>query len=582
LLLARRGFHVWAGVRSDADRQEVLDRAADLGGALEPLLLDVTDPASLDAAFSHISSTGRPLFGVVNNAGISRSGYFEDLDEAEIRRVLDVNIYGAMAVTRRALPMMRAAGTGRVVMISSFCGRIASLAVSPYVVSKFALEGWSESLSLEVAPLGIKVVLIEPGLIPTTFFDPAKRTAAGARNEQSPYYEWFKRADAEADALVDRARTTAEDVASKVFAALTLPRPALRYVVGQRAKWLIGLRQRLPDRVFESLYYGEMLRRVTGRRRPAVARGAASSPPPSKSHGKAVLITGASTGLGRTTALRLAARGYAVYATMLNLDERGPLEEAARERGLNLRYLTMDVRDARSIEQAVATVVGECGGIFALVNSAGTRLRGCFEDLTDAEIKRLFDTNVFGMMAVVRAVLPHMRSAGGGRVVLITSIAGRIGSFGVGAYCASKFAQEGFGESLAQEIAPFGIRLSLVEPGIIRTEAWSTNRVTAAAALNPESPYAEWFGRAEALADRLVQRSRTVPDDVAAVIEEALEAPTPRLRYVVGRNAKIVLACRRQLPAGIFETLYFGQLLRMITRPARNATVDARSSVLRP
>jgi NAD(P)-dependent dehydrogenase (short-subunit alcohol dehydrogenase family) len=279
---------------------------------------------------------------------------------------------------------------------------------------------------------------------------------------------------------------------------------------------------------------------------------------------QSVLITGAATGLGRETAILLAERGYTVYASTLDLAEQAALEPA-RQRGLDLRPLAIDIRDPDSIERGVRTVVAETGGIDALVNSAGTRLRGCFEDLRDDEIRRLFETNVYGTMAVVRAVLPYMRAARRGKIVLVTSIAGRIGSFGVGAYCASKFAQEGFGESLAAEVKPFGIEVALIEPGIIRTEAWSVNRVTAAAALDEASPYAAWFRRAEGLADSMVQSSPTVPRDVAEAVLRVLSTRTTRLRRVVGRRARLVLALRRCLPAPLFERLYFGQLMRIVT-----------------
>jgi NAD(P)-dependent dehydrogenase (short-subunit alcohol dehydrogenase family) len=281
-----------------------------------------------------------------------------------------------------------------------------------------------------------------------------------------------------------------------------------------------------------------------------------------------VLITGASTGLGRVTALHLAAQGFTVYGSVLDLRDREALEAPARERGLDVRVLGLDVTRRTEIDDAVATIVRETGRIDALVNNAGTRLRGCFEDLTDAEIRRLFETNLYGTMALTRAVLPHMRRAGRGRIVMVTSVAGRIGSFGVSAYCSSKFAQEGFGESLAQEVAPLGIDVILVEPGIIRTEAWSENRVVGAGVRDQTSPYCRWFRRSEELADRMVRSSTIAPEDVARTIHRALTIERPRLRYVVGPRAKAVIALRRHLPATVFERVYFGQLIRIVTRAA--------------
>ena len=284
--------------------------------------------------------------------------------------------------------------------------------------------------------------------------------------------------------------------------------------------------------------------------------------------GRSVLVTGASTGLGLETALLLAERDFDVTGSTLRPADGEAMEKAAAQRGVSIRVIELDITDARSVSQAVGTVAGESGGIFALVNNAGTRLRGCFEDLAPAEIRRVFVTNVFGTMSMTRAVLPHMRAARAGRIVMMSSVAGRIGSFGISAYAATKFALEGFGESLAQEVMPFGIHVSLVEPGMIKTEAWSVNRVTAAGADDPRSPYRGWFRREEQLADRVVASSPTTSRDVAEAVYRAITSRRPRLRYMVGRGARIVTLLRRCAPGEVFERLYFGQLVRTITSSA--------------
>jgi NAD(P)-dependent dehydrogenase (short-subunit alcohol dehydrogenase family) len=285
--------------------------------------------------------------------------------------------------------------------------------------------------------------------------------------------------------------------------------------------------------------------------------------------GESVLITGASTGLGREMALYLAECGFEVYATMRDVGQRDSLEAAAQSRHVQLRVLRLDVTDGASIAETVQTIVKECGGIYALVNNASIGLRGYFEDLTEGEIQELFEANVFGVMAVTRAVLPHMRRAGRGRIVLISSVGGRIGSLGVSAYCASKFALEGFGESLAQEVEPLGVRVVLVEPGIIKTERWTINRAVAAGAKDPRSPYYAWFHQAEKEVDKLVQASTTSSTDVAAVVHRALTLERPRLRYIVGRKARLAVTLRRYLPGELFERLYFGFVMRRVTRPSQ-------------
>ena len=204
--------------------------------------------------------------------------------------------------------------------------------------------------------------------------------------------------------------------------------------------------------------------------------------------------------------------------------------------------------DPSGVESAVEAIVAETGGIFGLVNNAGIGLRGCFEDLTEAEIRQVFEANVFGTMAVTRQVLPHMRAAGRGRVVTITSVGARIATFGLGAYCSTKFAQEGFAESLALELAPFGLHSILIEPGMIKTSRWTVNRGTAANAFDSSSPYRELFRRHEELSDRFVESRKTRPVDVAKAVHRALSSRRPRMRYVVGRPASVAVAMRRLLP----------------------------------
>ena len=295
-----------------------------------------------------------------------------------------------------------------------------------------------------------------------------------------------------------------------------------------------------------------------------------------------VLVTGSSTGLGLETALYLAERGFRVYATVRDESSRQEVLEAATQRGVRLDVLRLDIADPAGIDAAIRTILSESGGIYALVNNAGIGLRGCFEDLTDAEIRQVFEVNIFGTMAVTRRVLPHLRAAGRGRVVTISSVGGRISTFGLSAYCATKFAQEAFGESLALELAPFGVQSVLIEPGIILTSRWTTNRGTAQHATDPESPYYSMFQRHEALADEIAHKSRTKPVDVARAVHRALTVKRPRLRYIVGGPASVVVALRRFLPNRWFERAYFGSLLHRLTKDAPRETLVASASAGQP
>jgi NAD(P)-dependent dehydrogenase (short-subunit alcohol dehydrogenase family) len=293
--------------------------------------------------------------------------------------------------------------------------------------------------------------------------------------------------------------------------------------------------------------------------------------------GDAVIVTGSGTGLGRETALELAKGGFRVFATVRNLAQRAELLKEAQERGTGLAVLHLDLNDRDSIEAAVRTVVDEAGGVFGLVNNGGIGLRGAVEDCSETEIREVFETNVLGTLAVTKAVLPHMREAGCGRIVTVSSVGGRVPGYGVTIYCASKFAQEGLGEGLAVELAPFGIQSVIVEPGMIKTERWSSHRGNARAAEDPSSPYYRLFWASEETADKIVERSPTKPSDVASAVFEALTAKQPQMRYVVGRGASVVIWLRRHLPQSLFERLYYGGQLRRLERaeePARPAEAE--------
>ena len=287
--------------------------------------------------------------------------------------------------------------------------------------------------------------------------------------------------------------------------------------------------------------------------------------------GDTVIVTGSGTGLGRDTALALAAAGFNVFATIRNPDQRGDLEQAAADRGVSLNVLALDLTDRASIQSAVDIAASAGGGIFGLVNNGGVGLRGALEDCSEEEIRATFEANVFGTIAVTKAVLPHMRKAECGRILTISSIGGRVVGFGVTTYCSTKFAQEGLGEGLALEVAPFGIQSVIVEPGIINTTRWSRHRGTATAANDLTSPYHEMFWASEETADKIVRRSPTRPEHVAATVVEAMTSERPRLRYVVGRGASVVIALRRYLPQPVFERLYFGGQLRRLESRASSA-----------
>jgi NAD(P)-dependent dehydrogenase (short-subunit alcohol dehydrogenase family) len=286
--------------------------------------------------------------------------------------------------------------------------------------------------------------------------------------------------------------------------------------------------------------------------------------------GESVIVTGAGGTIGLATTLALAARGYRVWAGVRDISRCEELRMAAAGHAGAISVIELDVTTPESIDRAVSSVVAE-GGLYGVVNNAAVTLRGYFEDLDDDEIRRVFDVNLFGLMNVTRRVLPIMRQQRRGRLVNLSSIAGRIGGIGLSAYVASKFAIEGFSESLAIEMKPLGVDVVLVEPGIVRSAIWGANRRIGRRAARPDSVYAHWFARAEAGADALVHSSSLTPEVVGAAVAAAMAAPRPRLRYTVGRRASLAMSLRRHLPGELFERLFFSAVLRRVTA-ARGGT----------
>jgi NAD(P)-dependent dehydrogenase (short-subunit alcohol dehydrogenase family) len=271
---------------------------------------------------------------------------------------------------------------------------------------------------------------------------------------------------------------------------------------------------------------------------------------------RTALVTGASSGFGLLISVTLARRGWRVLATMRDLNRREKLEAAAREAGVldRIELYPLDITNSDQIESIAALIADRSQPLHALVNNAGFAVPGFAEDVTDAELRDQFDTNFFGTVAVTRALLPQMRRQGFGRVVVVTSISGRIGYPGVSSYAASKFALEGWAETLRYEMLSLGIQVALVEPGSFETDIWTRNAKQAAALRNPDSANAVRVSRWRA---RLAQgaKKRANPEVVADTIARILENRKPKLRYVVGKDAKMAMIMRRILPAGVFERM---------------------------
>jgi NAD(P)-dependent dehydrogenase (short-subunit alcohol dehydrogenase family) len=256
-----------------------------------------------------------------------------------------------------------------------------------------------------------------------------------------------------------------------------------------------------------------------------------------------VLITGCSTGIGRATAERLAKVGMTVYATARRPESIADLEQAG------CRTLALDVTDEASMQAAVAAVEEAEGALGALVNNAGYSQSGAVETIPMDELRRQFETNVFGLVRMCQLVLPGMRKAGRGRIVNISSMGGRLVFPGGGAYHGTKFAVEAISDALRFEVRNFGIHVSIVEPGLIKTEFGRTAEGSVPEADGPYGKFNAAVAKTTAeVYEGPLSKLGAGPEAVAKVIDRAITARKPRTRYLVTASARLLLANHALLP----------------------------------
>ncbi|HTV57337.1 MAG TPA: SDR family oxidoreductase [Verrucomicrobiae bacterium] len=268
-----------------------------------------------------------------------------------------------------------------------------------------------------------------------------------------------------------------------------------------------------------------------------------------------VLITGGSDGLGRGAAEFLAARGYRVFAGSRNAQRLAELKKLAGEKNLPLEVLPLDVTNDASVDAAVAEAERRAGSIDVLINNAGIAIGAVMEEITLADLRKQFETNFFGVVRVTQRVLPGMRRRGQGRIINMSSIAGKVASPLMGPYSSSKHALEAVSDSLRLELYPFGISVVLIEPGFIPT---SINRnaaeLSSAYAGNAEkSPYHAIYQGFLSAWQKTTNASRYTPEDCARVILRAIQDDPPRARYLVTKDAKIATAMKWLLSDRAFD-----------------------------
>lgn len=262
---------------------------------------------------------------------------------------------------------------------------------------------------------------------------------------------------------------------------------------------------------------------------------------------KTVLITGASTGIGRAAALYFAEKGWQVAATVRNPESNQDLTAIT-----GIKVFALDVTKPETIERAISDAIQAFGQIDALVNNAGYGVDGIFEAMSDEVIQKQFDTNVFGLMRVTRAIIPYFRAKKSGTIIQIASVGGQLTFPLYSIYHGTKWAVEGFSESLAFELNPLGIRVKLIEPGPIKTDFYSRSRVF----VKPEgiSDYDETLSKVQKVIDQAAQKGGTA-QEVAAAIYKAANSKSFSLRYPVGGGAPAILFLRKLLPVSWFRAM---------------------------
>ena len=273
---------------------------------------------------------------------------------------------------------------------------------------------------------------------------------------------------------------------------------------------------------------------------------------------KVALVTGSSSGIGYETALLLARYGFDTFATMRNMNKSKEITEVSKRENLPLRVMQLDVNDDRSVADAIKNILNEKKSIEVVVNNAGYGLMGSVEESSLDEIKAQFETNFFGAIRVIKEVIPIMRKQRTGTIVNVSSVAGRIGFPMGSAYVSSKFALEGLSESMSYELKQFGIKIVLIEPGVINT---NFALVTPKKALEANSSYSQLMNKLEENLFSTIANG-TPPKDVANVILHSITKESPEHRYLVGNDAVELINARKNSTDEEFEKMIVANLLK--------------------
>lgn len=264
---------------------------------------------------------------------------------------------------------------------------------------------------------------------------------------------------------------------------------------------------------------------------------------------KVAVVTGSSSGMGYETSLALARDGFYTFATFRNPKKAEKILQVAKKEKLNIEIVELDVDNEKSISAAIEKILSKKKRIDVLVNNAGWGLFGSVEDVPLKDFRAQFETNFFGIISMIQKVAPVMRKQGTGVIVNISSVAGKIGFPGSPAYISSKFALEGLSESLRYELGQFGVKVIIIEPGVIKTNFFSSMKI---AKPKTDSPYKEITEKV-IMGIKMMAELGTPPSEVAKVIMSAIKEENPRPRYIVGNDAQMFLEAKKSKSDTEFE-----------------------------
>lgn len=256
---------------------------------------------------------------------------------------------------------------------------------------------------------------------------------------------------------------------------------------------------------------------------------------------KVALVTGSSSGIGLETVLALARDGYHTFASMRNTTKAGELENAAKKENLPIEVIELDVDKEESIVSGIKKIIEESGRLDVLVNNAGYGQFGCTEDISVEDFRKQFETNFFSVVRIIQEVAPIMRNQNSGIIVNISSVAGRMGLPGSPAYISSKFALEGFGECLRYELGQFGIKTTLIEPGVIKTNFFESMKIPDS---KTDPKYKQLTDHIHSGLKMMVELG-TPPSQVADVIIKAIHDDEMLPRYIVGTDAAMFMEAKK-------------------------------------